>query len=81
MAAKYSPNLTLSGDTLSPVSREITTFTTHCGLRLLFGVNSTSEQYQYKVQTALAGIEGQENISGDIIVHGKDQKEHDLQLE
>ena len=30
---------------------------------------------------ALAGIEGQENISGDIIVHGKDQKEHDLQLE
>ena len=30
---------------------------------------------------ALAGIEGQENISDDIIIHGKDQEEHDLQLE
>ena len=47
----------------------------------MFGVNSASEQYQYEIQTALAGIEGQENISDDIIVHGKDQKEHDLRLE
>ena len=47
----------------------------------MFGVNSASEQYQYDVQTALAGIEGQENISDDIIVPGKDQKEHDLWLE
>ena len=89
MAARYSPNLTLSGDTTSlnfpKGSREITTFATHCGLfrykRLLFGVNSASEQYQYEIQTALAGIEGQENISDDIIVHGKDQKEHDWRLE
>ena len=29
----------------------------------------------------LLGIEGQENISDDIIVHGKEQKEHDLRLE
>ena len=38
---------------LSPGSREITTFATHCGLfrykRLLFGVNSASEQYQYEI--------------------------------
>ena len=38
---------------LSPESREITTFATHCGLfrykRLLFGVNSASEQYQYEI--------------------------------
>ena len=70
---------------LSPESREITTFATHCRLfrykRLLFGVNSASEQYQYEIQTALAGIEGQENISDDIIVHGKDQEEHDSRLE
>ena len=70
---------------LSPESREITTFATHCGLfrykRLLFGVNSASEQYQYEIQTALAAIEGQENISDDIIVHGKDQEEHDSRLE
>lgn len=61
---------------LTPNSREITTFVTHCGLfrykRLLFGVNSASEQYQHEIQTALAGIDGQENISDDIIVHGKD---------
>ena len=30
---------------------------------------------------ALAGIEGQENISDDINVQAKGQKEHDLQLE
>lgn len=70
---------------LSPESREITTFATHYDLfrykRLLFGVNSASKQYQYEIQTALGGIAGQENISDDIIVHGKDQKEHDLRLE
>ena len=58
---------------------------TYCGLfrykRLLFGVNSASEQYQHEIQTALAGIDGQENISDDIIVHGKDQAEHDANLE
>ena len=58
---------------------------THCGLfrykRLLFGVNSVSEQYQHEIQTELAWIVGQENISDDIIVHGKDQAEHDACLE
>ena len=70
---------------LTPDSREITMFVTDCGLfrykRLLFGVNSVSEQYQHEIQTALAGIDGQENISDDIIVHGKDQAEHDANLE
>ena len=47
----------------------------------MFGVNSASEQYQHEIQTALAGIDGQENISDDIIVHGKDQAEHDANLE
>ena len=69
---------------LSPESRENTTSATHCSLfrykRLLFGVNSASEQYQYEIQTALEGKEGQENISDDIIVHGKNQKELDLRL-
>jgi len=70
---------------LTPDSREITTFVTHCGLfrykRLLFGVSSSSEQYQHEIQTTLAGIDGQENISDDIIVHGEDQAEHDKRLE
>ena len=70
---------------LTPDSREITTFVTHCELfrykRLLFGVSSASEQYQYEIQTALAGIDGQANISDDIIVYGKDKEEHDARLE
>ena len=70
---------------LTPDLREITTFVTHCGLfrykRLLFGVNSASEQNQHQIQTALARIDGQDNISDDIIVHGKDQAEHDVHLE
>ncbi|KAK3722797.1 hypothetical protein QZH41_007484 [Actinostola sp. cb2023] len=70
---------------LTPDSREITTFVTHCGLfrykRLLFGVSLASEQYQHEIQTTLAGIDGQENISDDIIVHGEDQAEHDKRLE
>ena len=70
---------------LTPESRDITTFVTHCGLyrykRLLFGVNSASEQYQYEIQRALAGLEGQMNISNDIIVHGKNQEEHDARLQ
>ena len=47
----------------------------------MFGGNSASEQYQHEIQIALAGIDGQENISDDTIVHGKDQAEHDARLE
>ena len=69
---------------LTPESREITTFATHTGLyrykRLLFGVNAASEQYQYEIASVLAGIEGVENISDDIIVHGADQGTHDRRL-
>ena len=70
---------------LTPESRDITTFTTHCGLyrykRLLFGVCSASEQYQHEIASALAGIEGADNIlSDDNIVHGPDQETHDQRL-
>ena len=62
-------------------SRGITTFVTHCGLyqykRLLFGVSSASEQYQYMIAKALAGLEGVENISDDIIVHAPNKETHD----
>ena len=66
---------------LSPKSREITTFATHAGLYrykcLLFGVCSASEQYQHAVSNVLAGIDGAENISNDIVFHGADQESHD----
>ena len=70
---------------LDEPSREITTFSTHIGLfrykRLLFGVKSAAEQYQYEIQTALMGIEGAQNISDDIIVHAADKETHDRRLE
>ena len=67
---------------LEEQSRAITTFVTHFGLfrykRLLFGVKSAAEQYQYEIQTVLAGIEGVQNISDDIIIHAADKQEHDI---
>ena len=70
---------------LSPESREITTFATPDGLfrykRLLFGVCSASEQYQHEIASVLAGIEGAENISDDIVVHGPDTETHDKRLQ
>ena len=69
---------------LSPESREITTFATPDGLFqykcLLFGVCSASEQYQHEIASALAGIEGVENISDDIVVQGPDTETHNRQL-
>ena len=69
---------------LAPESRGITTFATHEGLyrykRLLFGVNSASKIYQHEIATALAGIDGVNNISDDIIVHAPDQTTHDRRM-
>ncbi|XP_050958284.1 uncharacterized protein K02A2.6 [Labeo rohita] len=69
---------------LTPQSRGITTFAVHNGTyrykRLVFGVSSVSEQYQHEVGSALAGIEGVENISDDIIIHAPTQEIHDQRL-
>ena len=46
---------------LEQESRAITTFVTHIGLfryKRLFGVKPAAEQYQYDIQTVLAGIGG-----------------------
>ena len=40
-------------------------------------MSSASEQYQHEIASALAGIEGVENISDNIIVHGPDRKTYD----
>lgn len=59
----------------------VTTFAVHSGVyrfkRQIFGVSSTSEQYQHEIANALAGNEGVENISDDIIVHAHNQETHD----
>ena len=70
---------------LSEESRDITTFTTHAGLyrykRFMFGVTSAPDIYQHAIQQALHGCEGVRNISDDIILHGKDDQQHDERLE
>ena len=70
---------------LSEESRDITTFSTHAGRyrykRLMFGVTSAPEIYQHAIQQALHGYEGVGNISDDIILHGKDDQQHDKRLE
>ena len=71
---------------LSPESREITTFATPDGFcfrykRLLFGVCSASEQYQHEIASALAGIEGVENILYDIVVYAPDTETHNRRLQ
>ena len=48
--------------------------------RLLFGVFYANEQYQHEITSVLAGIEGAENISDDIVVHGPDTETHDKRL-
>ena len=69
---------------LHPESRHITTFTTHVGLRrykrLIFGINAASEIFQNEIAKLLVGLPGCKNISDDIIVYGRDEKEHDENL-
>jgi len=60
------------------------TFVCHLGIfrfkRLIFRLSSALELFQHVVQQALAGCEGVENISDDLIVHGKGTVEHDERL-
>ena len=69
---------------LSLESWNITTFSTHIGLRrykrLVFGINAAAEIFQNVIEAILAGLPGCKNISDDIIVFGRDQKEHDANL-
>ena len=66
-------------------SRNITTFSSHVGLRrykrLSFGISSAAEIFQNTLSTALEGLDGVKNISDDIIVFGGNQDEHDTRLE
>ena len=66
-------------------SKEITTFTTPWGLfrykRLMFGVSSAPEVYQYVIQQSLAGLEGVQNYADDIIIYGSTVEEHNARLE
>ena len=69
---------------LHPERRHITTFTTHVSLRrykrLIFGINAASEIFQNEIAKLLVGLPDCKNISDDIIVYGRDEKEHDENL-
>ncbi len=61
-------------------SRHMTVFYTHQGLRRLkrlnFGTNSVAELLHEEVRKTLSDINNSEDIYDDIIVYGRDQKEH-----
>ncbi|GAB1600597.1 hypothetical protein Ahia01_000337700 [Argonauta hians] len=69
---------------LDEESRNITTFSTHSGLRrykrLNFGVTSAAEIFQNHIAEQLADIQNAINTSDDILVYGRNQQEHDEAL-
>uniref|UniRef100_A0A7M5UIV2 CCHC-type domain-containing protein n=1 Tax=Clytia hemisphaerica TaxID=252671 RepID=A0A7M5UIV2_9CNID len=66
-------------------SRHVTAFATHKGVyrykRLFFGISSAFETFQKHVEIALAGCKGARNISDNILIWGKDQEDHDKNLD
>ena len=69
---------------LEEASRYITTFTTHVRLRrckrLLFWVNTIVEIFQNTISEFLKDITEATNLSNNIIVYGKNQTDHDINL-
>ena len=69
---------------LSPESAQLTVFITPFGRyqfhRLPFMITSAPEHLQRPVSETLSGIEGTVSMMDDILVFGKDQEEHDKNL-
>ena len=69
---------------LDKESSMLTTFQTCYGryrwLRLPFGLSVSAEIFQKKLQQALEGLEGVLCVADDVIIHGRDLKEHDDRL-
>ena len=49
--------------------------------RLNFGINSASDVFQKTISSIIAGIPGAKHVSDDIIVYGKNKKEHSIALD
>ena len=69
---------------LSESSQLLTTFITpwgrYCFLRLPYGITTGSEQFQRCMAEKLLGLEGVECNIDDILIHGRNQEEHDERL-
>nr|XP_026484830.1 uncharacterized protein K02A2.6-like [Vanessa tameamea] len=70
---------------LVPDSRHITTFISGKGLyrfkRLMFGITCAPEMFQKTLERVLIECEGVANFIDDILVYGRDKKEHDIRLQ
>ncbi|CAH2089953.1 unnamed protein product [Euphydryas editha] len=70
---------------LVPDSRHITTFISGKGLyrfkRLMFGITCAPEMFQKTLERVLIECEGVVNFIDDILVYGRDKKEHDKRLQ
>ena len=82
---KLDLNMAFHQIELHPDSRDITTFAAPDGLyryaRLLFGVNMATEKFQNLIWQVLKDCPGTHNLHDDILVVGKDEREHDANLE
>lgn len=82
---KLDLNMAFHQIELDPNSRDITTFAAPNGLyrytRLLFGINMATEKFQNLIWQVLKDCPGTHNLHDDILVVGKDEKEHDNNLE
>ena len=70
--------------TLTKESSYLTTFNTPFGryryFRLPFGLKSSPDEFQNKIDEALEGLKGVVTIGGDILVYGCTREEHDDNL-
>ena len=82
--SKLDANSAFWQRTLSESSQLLTTFVTpwgrYCFLRLPYGITTGSELFQRCMAEMLTGLEGVECNVDDILIHGRNQEEHDQRL-
>ena len=82
---KLDANLRFWQRKLSVNSKLLTTFITtwerYCYRRLPFGISSAPENFQKIMQKILAGLEGVECQTDDVLVFGDAHEQHDQRLE
>ena len=85
MIRKLNLNTAFHHIELHPDSRDITTFANPDGLyrykRLFFGANMATENFQKLTGQILKDFSGAHNIHDDVRVEGREQEEHDVNLD
>ena len=83
--SKLDLNMAFHQIELHPYSRDITTFAAPDGLyrykQLFFGVNMATEKFQQLIWQILKDCPGAHNLHDDVRVVGRDQKQHDENLD